>query len=245
MLNPDEPVPVPASTIAPVTSSGARTWAVAIGAGLLAGVIAWAIGEATFVPEAGFENKKEHIHVTVSEIGIRNGIISFGVLGCVTGVALGLAGGLIRRSALRAIAAGAIGLLLGGGIGAALSGLIVPIYYEHSTGGELTYSLMVHGGIWMAVGAAAGLAFGIGLGGCARRSAACWERCAALLAGVIYEFAGGILFPQALTYRPISRTWESRIVARLLVTVFTAVGVVLSMQSTVREKGVNAANNPR
>ena len=66
-----------------------------------------------------------------------------------------------------------------------------------------------------------------------------------MLAAVIYEFAGGILFPQALTDRPISQTWESRLVARLLVTVLTAVGVVLSMQSAVREKDVNAANNPR
>ena len=116
-------------------------------------------------PRRGFENKKEHIHVSLAEIGIRNGIIAFGALGGATGLALGLAGGLIRRSALRAIAAGATGLLLGGGIGVALSWLILPIYYEHSTGGELTYSLMVHGGVWVAVGAAAGLAFGIGLGG--------------------------------------------------------------------------------
>ena len=48
---------------------------------LLAGLIAWAIGEATLVPEAGYENKKEHIHLAVSVAGIRNGIISFGALG--------------------------------------------------------------------------------------------------------------------------------------------------------------------
>ena len=117
------------------------------------------------------------------------------------------------------MAAGATGLLLGGGVGAALSWLILPIYYAHSTGGELSYSLLVHGGIWLAVGAAAGLAFGIGLGGsvrCAPRGTG--EACAALLAAVIYEFAGGILFPQALTDRPLSQTWESRLLARLLVT---------------------------
>ena len=118
------------------------------------------------------------------------------------------------------------GLLLGGGVGAGLSRLILPIYYEHSAGGELTYSLMVHGGIWVAVGAAAGLAFGIGLGGWsdAIRGMSGRAGCAALLAAVIYEFAGGILFPQALTDRPISQTWETRLFARLLVTVLTAAG---------------------
>ena len=246
MMNPDDPAPaaIPASRIALVASSGARTWALALAAGLLAGLIAWAIGEATLVPEASYENKKEKIHVALSVAGIRNGTISFGALGAVAGLVLGMAGGLIGRSALRTIAAGATGLLLGGGVGVTLSRLILPIYYEHSASGELTYSLMVHGGIWLAVGAAAGLAFGIGLGG--------WRgalrgilggACAALLAAVIYEFAGGIMFPLALTDRPISRTWESRLLARLLVTVLTAVGVVLSMQAAGGEKVITATNN--
>ena len=243
-MNPDDPTPsaIRASSIAPFAKSAVRTWALALAAGLLAGVIAWAVGEATLVPEAAYENKKEHVHVAHSVAGIRNGIISFGALGAATGLALGLAGGLIGRSALRAIAAGATGLLLGGGVGVALSQLILPIYYNHSTSGELTYSLMVHGGIWTAVGAVAGLAFGIGLGGWrAALGAMLGGACAALLAAVIYEFAGGILFPLALTDRPISQTWQSRLLARLLVAGLTAVGAVLSMQSADREKVVTAA----
>jgi hypothetical protein len=243
MMNPDNPTPAatPASRIERVASSGPRTWTLALAAGLLAGVIAWAIGEATLVPEATYENKKANIHVALSVSGIRNGTISFGALGAATGLALGMAGGLIGRSALRTIAGGATGLLLGGGIGVALSQIILPIYYDHSTTGELTYSLMVHCGIWAAVGAAAGLAFGIGLEG--------WRGAvrgilggagAALLAAVIYEFAGGIFFPEALTERPISRTSGSRLLARLLVTVLTAVGVVLSAQSAGTEKVITA-----
>jgi hypothetical protein len=246
MMNPDDPAPaaIPASRIATAASSEARTWALALAAGLLAGAISWAIGEATLVPEAMYENKKEHIHVALSVAGIRNGTISFGALGAATGLALGLAGGLIGRSALRAVAAGATGLLVGGGVGAALSWLILTIYYDHFTTGELTYSLIVHGGIWTALGAVAGLAFGTGLGG--------WRgtlrgilggACAALLAAVIYEFAGGILFPQALTDRPISQTSASRLLARLLVTVLTTVGAVLSMQSAGSEKVITATNN--
>jgi hypothetical protein len=213
-----------------------------VAAGLVAGVVAWAIGEATLVPEAGFQSKKEKIVVLPSVAGIRNGSISFGALGAALGLGLGLAGGLIRRSVLRAVLAGATGLLLGGGAGVALTRLILPVYYEHTRNGDVTYSLMVHAGVWVAVAAAAGLAFAIGLGG--------WRGVprvmlgaagAALLATVIYEFAGGLLFPRALTDRPISQTWESRLVARLLVTVLVAAGVVLGAESTSGGEGANAA----
>ncbi len=95
--------------------------------------------------------------------------ISFGALGAAMGLGLGMAGGLIRRSIPRAVLAGATGLLLGAGAGVALSRLILPVYYEHAQGGDISYSLMVHAGIWAGVAAAAGLAFAIGLGGVARR----------------------------------------------------------------------------
>jgi hypothetical protein len=247
-MSPDDPPPaaIRASGSRPVPGSVNRRWAVAVAAGLVAGVIAWAIGEATLVPEAGYQDKKEHIHLAVSAAGIRNGTISFAALGAATGLALGLAGGLIGRSALRAAVAGATGLLLGGGVAVALSWLILPVYYEHSASGDLIYSLMVHGGIWTAVGATAGLAFGLGLGSWrAALRGKLGGACAALLAAVIYEFAGGIFFPQAMTDRPISQTWETRLLTRLLVPLLTAIGVVLSMQSTGRRKGVDADDNSR
>jgi hypothetical protein len=149
------------------------------------------------------------------------------------GMVMGVCGGWIGRSALRAALAGVVGLLLGGGVGVALSWWVLPIYYEHATSGELTYSLLVHCGIWAAAGGAAGLAFAIGVGR--------WPdtvrgllggACAALLAAVIYEVAGGLLFPNALTDRPISQTVGSRLLARLLVTLMVSAGAVLSVRST-------------
>ena len=169
--------------------------------------------------------------------GLRNGMISFGASAAATGLGLGLAGGLIKRSVARTALAGATGLLLGGGAGVVLSRLILPFYYEHPQGLDITHALMVHGGIWVGVGAAAGLAFGMGPGG--------WQGVlrgalggagAALLATVIYEFAGGILFPLAFTDRPISQTWESRLVARLLVAVLIAAGALLSLDATRQQK---------
>ena len=72
---------------------------------------------------------------------------------------------MIRRSAPRALIAGAIGLLLAGVAGAALSQAILPVYYEHSATGELTYSLMVIAESGQPWAPRPGLACGIGLGG--------------------------------------------------------------------------------
>ena len=120
-----------------------------------------------------------------------------------------------------------VGFVLGGIAGALVPQLVLPVYYKNSLAGDLIYSLMIHGGTWGAIGAAAGLAFAIGLGG--------WHAivrglvggvAGALLATVIYEFAGGLLFTNAMTDRPISQTVVSRLVARVLVTVFIAAGLV-------------------
>jgi hypothetical protein len=48
----------------------------------------------------------------------------------------------------------------------------------------------------------------------------------AAFAAVIYEFAGSVV-PLAMTDRPVSRTWESRLLARLLVSVVAAAGAAL------------------
>jgi hypothetical protein len=50
----------------------------------------------------------------------------------------------------------------------------------------------------------------------------------ALLATAVYEFAGGILFPLALSNRPVSVTWQSRLSAQLLVAVLVTADVIAS-----------------
>jgi hypothetical protein len=203
-------------------------------------MVAWCIGEATLVPEAGFQNRDEKIFVSQSVAGIRNGAIGFGALGGAMGLGLGLAGGLSRRSTARAVFAAAIGLFLGGALGVALNHFMLPFYYEHSRSGDITYPLVVHGGIWIGVSAAAGLAFAVGRGG--------WRGvpngvlgavAGALLATVLYDFAGGILFPLASTERPISQTWETRLLARLLVSMLVAAGVALCAQPVAGRAGAS------
>jgi hypothetical protein len=207
-------------------------------AGLIAGVGAWGIGEATHVQEASFHSDKEKIDVPVSVSGTQNALYSYSALGAVLGLILGLTGGFIGRSILKGIAGGILGLILGAAAGGGLSLLILPVYYSQPPGNDLVYSLLTHGSIWLAVGAAAGVAYGVGRGG---GGAAIFRglvigASAALIATVVYEFGGGIFFPLALTDRPVSHTSESRLVARLLVTVLVASAVILAGEVPMKAK---------
>jgi hypothetical protein len=250
MMNPDEPTsptaPEPPSGLAAkengglhgstgealVASSRIRTWALALAAGLAAGVIGGAIAEAALMPDSGLARNQGKNELPASAVGLRNAVVFYGTLGACLGAGLGLAGGLIHRSVPRAILALVTGLVLGGVTGGLLARLLAPVFYEHLGADDLTYSLLVHAGIWGSVGAATGLAFGLGLRG--------WRRMlrvmvggagAALLATAIYEFAGGILVPLAMTNLPVSVTWQGRLGARLLLTLLVAAGVGLSSGS--------------
>ena len=225
------------SGAAPSARPGRRAWALALSAGLAAGLIAWAGGEATLIPETGAGTRGGKARTLPSVLATRNAIVSFGILGGALGLSLGLAGGLVRRSVVWASLAAVIGLVLGGVAGVAAAQRTLPIYYEHLKGNDLTYSLIVHGGTWTAIGAAAGLAFGLGMGGWGRML-----RCmlggagAALLASVIYEFAGVALFPLSMTDRPLAKTGEMRLLARVLVALLAAAGALLCGWPAAGEK---------
>jgi hypothetical protein len=232
MTRPDDTVP--AAMTAPVATSWVRPWALALTAGLAAGIGAWAIAEPMLIPDPGRLNVKGEVVVSPAEKGMHNGVLSFGALGAALGLGLGLGGGLIQPSLRRASLAAVIGLSLGAGAGALTSWLIVPVYYKHVSEDDVTYSLLVHGAVWGAVGAAAGLAFAIGQGGWGRLPRAILGCVgAALVATAVYEFAGAILLPRALTNKPVSATSESRLAGRLLVAVMVAAGAVMSTASGV------------
>jgi hypothetical protein len=93
----------------------------------------------------------------------------------------------------------------------------------------------MHGGIWAAVGAAAGLAFGLGLGGRGR-----WARGAlgGLLGGVaatmVYELVGALAFPIDKTSQPVSATVVTRFFAQFAVAVLAAAGAALGVDGAPR-----------
>ena len=93
----------------------------------------------------------------------------------------------------------------------------------------------MHGLIWGLLGASAGLAFAVGLGEprlCGKVLTAGFV--GAVLGTVAFELIGGVAFPMAETGEPISETWATRLMARLLVTVGTALIVILLLPDRAR-----------
>jgi hypothetical protein len=150
------------------------------------------------------------------------------------GLALGAAGGRVRKSPRAAILAGLAGLILGGTAGAGATLALLPSYHaaradapdEESTN-DLALALRTHGGIGIAIGAAAGLALGLGLGGGSRIARATFGGIlGAILGAVIYEVAGALVFPVAETFRPMAVAPAPRLLAHLSVALCVAAGAL-------------------
>jgi hypothetical protein len=177
--------------------------------------------------------------------------LTHGGLGLLLGLSLGAAGGLVRRSTRAAIAAGVVGLVLGGAAGAATTMLVVPSYHanradlsDEERNSDLGLALRTHGAIDLAIGAAAGFALGLGLGGGAARVARATFGgiLGAGLAAVIYEFAGALLFPVAETFQPVAKYPEPRLMAHLTTAFWVSAGAFwavhhLRLRRAKRQRG--------
>ena len=210
-------------------------------AALVAGVVAWAGGEATYDyyrPSKAAASEAYAFTKLNQEKDVadgRNAAIAYGFLGAATGLALGLTAGLSRRSARSALFGGLAGLVLGGLAPALVAPWVVPLHrklYWPETP-DLKLPIMVHGAMWCALGTAAGLAFGIGLGDRRRvAQAAIGGFLGALLATVLFDALGAIAFPFSRADLPIAETVPVRLLSRLLV----AAGVALGAAWSVRER---------
>jgi hypothetical protein len=174
----------------------------------------------------------------------QNAGLAFGLMGVFLGAGLGLAGGLARRSGRAAASSGLLGLVLGAAATAGLSVALLPVYTSakerdpDALSRDIVLPLIVHVGIWSAVGAAGGLALGIGLGERRRLSRTALGGLVGATAGAVaYELVGAALFPFAGTAQPVSTTWGTRLLARLAVTTLAAAGAVLGLSEPRRPPG--------
>lgn len=197
--------------------------------GLVAGLVAFGLGEALheLIP-ARLEAVDTMGHIvmapTVKTSNIAatwNGAIAVGALGVCLGGALGIAGGLARRSVAAAVKAGLSGAVLGAALAAATSLLLVPYFLRtlpNYPDLDIILSMIMHGTIWGSAGAAGGLAFALGRG---ERNligpAVAAGLVGAVFGAVAFDLIGGALFPLANTGQPISSTWSTRFLARMLV----------------------------
>jgi len=236
----------------PGSASRGLIWFLALSAGLVAGIVSWLAGETRVLqvdPELvtvqGMGGPSQEASPTTVQAAERQtSALVFGVFGAAMGLALGLAGGFAGRSSRRAGIAAGFGLIAGGIVGAVAPFAVLPMF--HRAGGpgpdDMIPPMLMHSGVWVGVGAVAGLAFGIGLGGRRRIIAPLiGGAVGAVIGAIVFEFVGAIAFPLDSTARPISTTWESRLVARLLVAGFAALGIALAAAD---RRGVSPSTPP-
>jgi hypothetical protein len=208
-------------------------------AGAVAGLVAFGIGEKTreLIPADKVKMVLMGNVTMVSDWKTtavaerRNGAITFGALGLCLGASLGIVGGLARRSAAGALMGGLLGSMLGLAIGAGVSYVLLPRFiaarFDHVEY-DFLISMGMHGLLWGLPGAAAGLAFAVGLGDIRRWIPSLAAGLfGAMLGAVAYEFIGATLFVTADTGKPISDAWATRLLAPLLVCVGTALAVAI------------------
>jgi hypothetical protein len=223
-----------------------RVWALALAAGLIAGLASWLIGEAfhgRFAPpdaRTGQRFSPDQLKSRRASLNAATALeatVAFGSLGAVAGLALGLAGGCARGSARTAVIAALAGAILGGAAGAIMPRVLLPIYYrvhdpDHD---DLILAILIHGGNWSLIGAAAGAAFGVGLGDRGHVLRALLGGLLGAITGVlVYEIVGGVAFPLDGTSAPLSATWGTRLFARLAVTIFASAGAAIGALGLVK-----------
>jgi len=222
----------------------------ALGAGILAGLISWLLGEVSlnaFRPPLETQHVMGQVIMKArfedqSAADFKNAILAFGVLGGVLGLVLGMAGGLARKSTRAGVRAAAAGLVLGSLMGVGASLVLLPVYFraldreQEELSRDLILPLMVHGGIWAATGLAGGLAFGIGLevGRTRIVNAGLGGLIGAALGAALYIVIGAAAFPGYTTTSPLSVTWETRLLARLLVATLAAVIAATAVNRPIR-----------
>jgi hypothetical protein len=216
-----------------------RVWALALTAGLIAGFASWLIGESfhgRFAPPEARTGRRltpEQIQTRRRAIDASQALeaaVAFGSLGAVMGLALGLAGGCARGSPRAALIAAIAGSVFGGAAGAIIPRILLPVYFRvyNPDRDDLILALLIQGVIWSLIGAAAGAAFGLGLGDRGRAVRALLGGLLGAAAGVlVYEMVGALAFPLDGTSDPISPTWRTRLFARLAVTIFTSAGAAI------------------
>lgn len=223
-------------------------------AGLLAGGLAWGIGEKTlqvFAPKTttvtmfGTATRKVDFHDQVAA-DYKNAIAAYSILGASMGLCLGAAGGLARRAIAAGARAGGAGLVLGAVLTGGAAAAVLPVYFhqqevdQEALSRDLLLPLLVHAGSWAVAGLAGGLALGIGLGtsGAAGRGRPIRTAIGGLVGGIlgtiVYELVCGMIFPTDKIGEPISRTAATRAVARLAVALLAGSMAALTAENKPR-----------
>jgi hypothetical protein len=243
------------------TTAGKRSgfrlplWLLTLGAGLAAGLISWAGGEAMFnmfpieaaiIYPANYKQvsgyAKMELKATLevqarAVVERKKAAVSFGLLGLSLGVCLGLAGGLAADSARTAVSGAVGGGIAGAVVGGGLSYAIVPLFFRYFDPEQgLLILFFTHAAIFAGLGAAAGLGLGLGFEDRSRLSGSVFGGMfGALIGTVAFETANSLAFPLMRTYEPISSEWLPRLLVYLCVAAGTALMAGLAVGGSSRK----------
>ncbi len=235
-------------------------WLLTLGAGLVAGLIAWAGGEAMFnmfrIEDAivypadykkisGYQKQNVTARIQGDAMRIverRKAAASFGLLGLALGVCLGLAGGLAGGSPRTAVSGAVGGGIAGAAVGGGLSYAVVPLFYQYLDPEQgLLVLFFAHAVIFAGLGAAAGSGLGLGL---ANRSVLAGSifggMFGALIGTVAFETANSLAFPLMRTFEPIPSEWLPRMLIYLCVAAGTALLAGLAAGGPSRKPAASA-----
>jgi hypothetical protein len=245
------PAPAPLGAGAAVRAMpGLRASVLAVGAALVAGLLAWGIGEKTYDyyrPSVGPQRGSGDFAALNREKRIadqKNTAIAFGTFGALLGLLSGAAGGALGRSIPGGASAALSGLVLGGMGGALLSYGLAPIFagFYSDEAPSLLLPFLVRGTIWAVVGMIGGLALALGWRGSRGIPGALIGGMAGSVCGTIaFEVVNALLFPGDRNDAVIPSSTPSRLLAYLIVSVGAAIGAVLSG----RPRSWSAGRTPR
>jgi hypothetical protein len=228
---------------APVEGRPRRHWVTMTAVGIAAGLVAWLAGEMAYDFFGLPPHLRTNSDLSVSNlrareqsiVNIKNATLAYSLLGAVLGMALGVAGGAERRSLRSSTMAGAVGLVAAGVAGYGMSRVLMPLA-ERSVdllGENLLFAILIHGGVWAAIAAAAGLAYGLGAGGWALVPRAVpGAFVGAAFGTALYDLLGALAFPLDSTSSPLSTTAITRLLARLAITITAALGAAWAVQES-------------
>ena len=212
-----------------------QVWAIAMTAGVAAGLISWLAGECAheaFKPQlfkvrVALTTFIQPTNASLNSADLKNATLVFTILGAVMGLVMGISGGFAARSIARGLIVGLGGLVAGGLVGALASLGLLPLFFRQAVPdpNDLLSPLLIHGGIWMAIGAVGGSAFATGMK-CGRCifNAATGACLGAFLATILFHGLGEALFPDSGSTAPVANSALVRLMAVFLVTVLIACG---------------------
>ena len=164
-------------------SRGLPLWLLTLGAGLLSGLVGWGTGEAIdsrilmedeiiYPPNynsiGGYQKQSVTAEIKGAATRVvdkKRAAVALGLMGLALGVTLGLSGGLSKGTPRTAMTGAAIGGLAAAAAGGILSWIAIPIFFrffDPESGFLILF--LTHAEIFAGIGAASGMALGIGLG---------------------------------------------------------------------------------